>query len=201
VRRPATLPPAERGAPPAIRRRTTNSINTINPLELRADRLGTLVSSLARELLCSKSWEDFILTFQGRSYLADDLDGLDHPAAGLLRHWRDHGVPAQTSAEPWSDSTKDSYIERGCHQSATEQSAFLREEMSEFIENRFWAVLPYRLVRHLPQLQLSPVAVKEERQRKPCLLCDHSWNPVNETTVPHAPPEAMQFGGALHRIL
>ncbi|MCA1807793.1 MAG: hypothetical protein LC687_08110, partial [Actinobacteria bacterium] len=33
------------------------------------------------------------------------------------------------------------------------------------------------------------------------LLCDHSWSPVNDTTAPHAPPEAMQFGGALHRVL
>jgi hypothetical protein len=73
--------------------------------------------------------------------------------------------------------------------------------MSEFIDNRFWAVLPYRLVRSLPQLQLSPAAVKEERQRKPRLLCDHSWYPVNEKTLPHAPPEAMQFGGTLQRVL
>jgi hypothetical protein len=73
--------------------------------------------------------------------------------------------------------------------------------MAEFIDNRFWVVLPYKLVRDLPQLQLSPAAVKEERQRKPRLLCDHSWYPVNECTLPHAPPEAMQFGGALQRVL
>ena len=49
---------------------------------------------------------------------------------------------------------------------------------------------------------LSPAAVKEERERKPRILCDHSWNPVNEKTLPHAPPEAMmQFGGTLQRIL
>jgi hypothetical protein len=73
--------------------------------------------------------------------------------------------------------------------------------MAEFIDNRFWAVLPYRLVRDLPQLQLSPAAVKEERARKPRLLCDHSWYPVNEETLPHAPPESMQFGGTLPRVL
>jgi hypothetical protein len=82
-----------------------------------------------------------------------------------------------------------------------EHSNFLREEMSKFIDNRFWVVLPYRAVRHLPQLQLSPAAVKEERLRKPRLLCDQSWSPVNDTTLPRAPPEAMQFGGALHRVL
>ena len=73
--------------------------------------------------------------------------------------------------------------------------------MSEFIENKFWTVLPYDRVRHIPALQLSPAAVKDERDRKPRLPCDHSWSPVNETTSPHAPPEAMQFGGTLHRVL
>ena len=52
---------------------------------------------------------------------------------------------------------------------------------------------------------LWPAAVKEERERKPRLLCDHSWDwgwdSLNDTTVPHAPPEAMQFSNALPRIL
>jgi hypothetical protein len=61
--------------------------------------------------------------------------------------------------------------------------------------------LPYRLVRDLPQLQPSPAAVKEERERKPHLLCDHSWNPVNDETLLHALPEAIQFGGTLNRLL
>ena len=109
-------------------------------------------------------------------------------------------MPARTSSEPWPVETRDLYVERGCHRSATEHASFLREEMAEFITSKFWMVLPYQVVRDLPELQLSPAAVKDERDRKPRLLCDHSWYPVNETTLPHAPPEAMQFGGALHRI-
>ena len=58
----------------------------------------------------------------------------------------------------------------------------------------------------LVELMLWPAAVKEERERKPRLLCDHSWDwgwdSLNDTTTPHAPPEAiMQFGNALPRIL
>lgn len=140
-------------------------------------------------------------TFRGRSYLSTGLDTLDHPAADLLRQWRDHGVPAETTSDPWTDQELDSCVERGCHRSATEHADFLREEMSEFIESKFWTVLPYDRVKHLPGLQLSPAAVKDERDRKPRLLCDHSWYPVNDSTSPHAPPEAMQFGGALHRVL
>ena len=50
-------------------------------------------------------------------------------------------------------------------------------------------------------LKLSPAAVKVERARKPRLLCDHSWYPINETTISRAPQESMQFGGTLARIL
>jgi hypothetical protein len=62
---------------------------------------------------------------------------------------------------------KDTLIERGCHRSADKHADFLREEMAEFMERRFWTVLPYRLVRELPQLQLSLAAVKEERTQAP----------------------------------
>jgi len=173
----------------------------INTLELRSDRLGTLVRSLSRKLSSSRSWESFVTGHRGRSYLSSGLEGIDHPAIPLLRRWRDHGVPVLTSDLPWSTETKDLCIRRGCHQSAVQHNQFLREEMAEFIENGFWTVLPYRQVRSLPSLMLSPAAVKEERERKPRILCDHSWNPVNEKTLPHAPPEAMQFGGTLQRIL
>ena len=114
-------------------------------------------------------------------------------------------MPAESTSKPWTDHQKDECIHRGCHYSATEHSTFLREEMADFIENRFWMVLPYELIRHLEELMMSPAAVKEERERKPRLLCDHSWDwgwpSVNESTVAHAPPEAMQFGGALPRVL
>ena len=143
--------------------------------------------------------------FRGRSYLSENIDDLQHPAAPLLRDWRDNGVPAQTSSATWTSEQRDECVRRGCHHSANEHSDFLREEMAEFIENKFWMVLPYDQVRDLPNLQLSPAAVKDERDRKPRLLSDHSWpwgwDPINVTTLPHAPPEAMQFGRALHRIL
>jgi hypothetical protein len=120
----------------------------------------------------AQSWEAFVSDFRGRSYLAPDLERLPHPAAKLLSEWRDHGVPALTSSPPWSTETKQACVERGCHRSAVEHATFLREEMAEFIDNRFWVVLPYRAVAHLPNLQLSPAAVKEERERKPRLLCE-----------------------------
>ena len=112
-------------------------------------------------------------------------------------------MPAESSSPPWTEQQKDDCVRRGCHVSATLHADFLREEMAEFIENRFWAVLPYDMVKHLDDLQLWPAAVKDERDRKPRLLCDHSWDwgwpSLNETTIPNAPAEAMQFGSTLPR--
>ena len=173
----------------------------MNTAQLRTDRLGTLVRELTIALDSATSWEDFVNTFRGRSYLSPELEQVNHPAAALLREWRDHGVPVNTTSKPWTAEELDSFVDRGCHRSATEHADFLREEMSEFIENKFWTVLPYDSVKHITKLQLSPAAIKDERDRKPRLLCDHSWSPVNDTTLPHSPPEAMQFGGALHRVL
>ena len=60
--------------------------------------------------------------------------------------------------------------------------------MADNIENKFWMVLPYKQVRDLPQLVLSPAAVKEEREQHPRLLCDHSWDfgwpSINKVTKP-----------------
>ena len=144
-------------------------------MTLRNDRLGTLVRELTYAFKTAPSWEDFVESFRGRSYLAPELDTIDHPAAELLRNWRDAGVPADMNCPPWTAEMKDYCIERGCHKSANEHAEFLREELSEFVESKYWVVLPYQTVRNLEHLMLSPAAVKEERERKPRLLCDHSW--------------------------
>ena len=39
--------------------------------------------------------------------------------------------------------------------------------MATFMEDKFWMVLPYELVRELVELMLWPAAVKEERERNP----------------------------------
>ena len=177
--------------------------NRIDTIQLRNDRLGTLVKQLCIALEEASSWEDFVETRRGRSYLSSEIDDIKHPAKELLRHWREHGVPVNSTSPPWTDDQKETCINRGCHKSATEHRDFIRTEMAEFIESKYWAVLPYRLVRALELLQMSPAAVKDERDRKPRLLCDHTWPwgwpSINETTAPHAPPEAMQFGGTFAR--
>jgi hypothetical protein len=196
----SAIPPPKKRPPSALPAgpepsRTKRASAGVNTHKLRSDRLGALVAKLVSERAAAPSWEAFVNNFRGRSHLSPELEQIDHPASELLREWRDHGVPAQTSSEPLSLETRDLYVERGCHRSANEHGDFLRTEMSEFIDHRFWVVLPYLLVRELPELQFSPAAVKDERDRKPRLLCDHSWCLVNDDTVPHAPPRSHAVRG------
>ena len=77
------------------------------------------------------------------------MGDIDHPAAPLLHSWMTEGPPVHTSDEPWTLQQKDERLHRGCHHSATEHKDFLRDELATFMKNRFWMVLPYRLIRHL----------------------------------------------------
>ena len=198
-------PSTKRSNAPSSQRRLKPTSLPYDTKQIRSDRLGTLVSELTARYSQAESWEQFVTDFRGPSYLSAELEDLDHPASSLLAEWRDHGVPVKSESEPWTLEQKDECIRRGCHPSATEHGDFIREEMAEFVENGFWAVLPYELVRDLVHLMFSPAAVKPERERKPRFLCDPSWpwpwGSINATTIPHAPPEAMQFGGTLPRLL
>ena len=138
--------PSKRASRRLLTSRSTSSSQPVNTLQIRNDRLGTLVRELCTAYAEAPSWETFVRDFRGRSYLSPDLDEANHPAIPLLRRWRDSGVPAQTDSAPWSDDQKDECIRRGCHHSANQHAAFLREEMAEFIENKFWVVFPYHLV-------------------------------------------------------
>ena len=129
---------------------------------------------LMHDLAAADSWGGFVSEFRGPSYLSPELEQVDHPVVPVLLEWGDHGVPALTSSDLWSLETLDSFVDRGCHRSAEDHAEFLRQEMTEFVENRFWTILTYQAVRSLANLQLSPSAVMEERERKLRLLCNHS---------------------------
>ena len=80
----------------------------------------------------ASSWEEFVGSFRGPSYLPPLVDKLDHPVAALLSKWRDIGVPVHTTVESWTAEQKDKGIARGCHHSADEHADFLQEEMCRF---------------------------------------------------------------------
>ena len=62
-------------------------------------------------------------------------------------------------------------------------------------------ILPYDLVRHLPQLRLSPIGCIPQRDRRPRTIIDYTYSGINPASNKLAPPEAMQWGTALKRLL
>ncbi len=165
------------------------------------DKLGTLVSELVATLESCSTWAEFVGKVHGRPYLAASIDEIDHPAKPLLQELRDKGVPVVVDSSKWSQEYLEQCFARGPHPSAEEHKWFLRDEMADFAGKGFWAILPYDLVKDLPDLKCSPVAVKEERDRRPRVLVDHTWFAANQDTTPVLPPEVMQFGRALQRVL
>lgn len=72
---------------------------------------------------------------------------------------------------------------------------------SSFCQQGFWVVLPLQVALTLPHLRLSQLGVVPQRNRRPRLIVNYTYSGVNEETARIAPPEAMQFGKALQRIL
>ena len=133
--------------------------------------------------------------------MSSTIHDIDHPAASILAEFRDQGVPVVVTDAPWSQEKLAECLARGAHQSAKTHKVFVREEMGEYIQDGHWLVLPYHMVKDLPNLHLSPLGVKEERDRRPRLVVDHTFYEINDNTQVLVPLEAMQFGGALERLL
>ena len=91
---------------------------------------------------------------------------------------------------------------RGSHKSAKDYVEFVGEEMVEFSKQGFWTVLPLEVAITIPHLRLSPpLGVVPQRNRRPRLIVDYTYSGVNPDTLKMAPPEAMQFGKALQRVM
>ena len=170
---------------------------------LLQDRLGTLVTSLSNKLARASSWREFVNGVRGKSYLAPSIDTIQHSARTYLQQLRDHGTPVQLDDPPWDTTQISDSAARGAHPSALVHREFLCGEFADFIEAGFWVVLPLKQLLALPfgDLRLSPMAVKDEFNRRPRVLIDHTWFGVNEHTIANLPKEVMQFGGCLPRLL
>lgn len=179
-----------------------NQVPPAQQFRIHDDELGKKIRKAIHEFQRSNSWETFATAQRGFAPdIATDVKHLAHPAAHLLGHLRNHGAPIPMSSPPWSPLRRDEAIARGPHKSAKDEVAFVREEFIDFLNKRFWTILPYRLVRHLENLRLSPLGVVPQRDRRPRLIVDLSYFGVNQESVPIAPSEAMQFGRALQRLL
>ena len=155
--------------PPLSPTPTSASERTVDPAiannRFLSDRLGALVSNLSASLSTAASWDEFIASVSGNSYLSSTVHDLPHPAGPFLAVLCDDGAPVPTTNQPWSDSHLDDCVHLGPHQSACAHSDFVRENMANNIDEGFWIVLPCDQVKHPPGLQLSPMGVAPQRDR------------------------------------
>ena len=170
---------------------TTQAENTLRKYALNA----------AVKLATIGDWHTFVLSERGRPDIAAAVADLPHKAARLLDHLRRRGASVSVHTEPWTVERLQQAAMRGSHQSAKEEVAFVCAEMLEFCSQGFWTVLPLSVALLLPNLRLSPLGMVPQRNRRSRLIVDYSFSGVNDETVKLAPPEATQFGRALHRLM
>ncbi len=164
------------------------------------EELGAYVDRTV-SLIKKRGWHAAITVLRGRSNLHPNVKELPHPAAPLLDRMRRNGVPVVLQSSPWTEVEKQSRFIRGPHKSALEYSEFLATEFLDFCRKGYWMLLPYELVRDMPELRLSPIGVVPQRERRPRVIVDYSYYGVNDETLKLAPQESMQFGKALSRML
>ncbi len=153
-------------------------------------------------LLKRLGWTTFIKTLQHPSDYSNNLHALPHPAGLYLQRLAHTGVPAPSSAPPWTSQHRRRVLHRGSHSSATHQfHDFLYADMLDMVEKRFWVVLPYAALRHEPHLKLSPCGVVPQRARRPRPIMDYTFTGVNQHSLPLSPIHSMQIGHALPRLL
>ena len=200
TKRTAPTPTSSSPQRPSAPSRDKHTTNT-KRFKFSNDLLGKQVASTCELFVRATDWEEFVRQVRGQSHINSKVQELDHPAAGLLYHYHKQGVPVVTTDPPWNRAKLVAKMERGSHKSTLEYVDFVRDEMADFAIKGFWTVLPFDLVKDLPNLRLSPLGCVPQRDRRPRLIVDLSFHDVNQSTLKMAPPEAMQFGRTLKRLL
>ena len=148
------------------------------------DDLGKLITRDAA-LVKECGWEAFVASRRGRGDFAN-LSEVDHPVRRLLRQYKHRGAPVVLGDSGWTEVQRQVALRRRPHKSALEHAPFLRKEFASMVRKGQWVVFPYSVAKTLPGLRLSPLGVKEERDRRPRWLGDYSFNPLNCNTLPIA---------------
>lgn len=132
-----------------------------------------------------------------------------------MREWRPPGhllqSPSSKSAQPpykrWGTSSDVNCtlvtrtIQQGPHKLALLYLDFLHTEMAEMIECNQWLVLPFELVKGLPNLYISPLGIVPQQDQRPWTIVKYSFSRVNNETVALALHKSMQFGHTLQWLL
>ena len=128
-------------------------------------------------------WNKFITGCRLPSDFATNVQQLPHRAAQLLDHLRRRGASVPFQTAPGTQAKLEATLARGSHKSAIEHLAFLQDEILAMMQKGQWILLPYALVKDLPNLRLSPLGVVPQRDRHPRVIVDYTYNGINEDTV------------------
>ena len=71
-------------------------------------------------------------------------------------------------------------MQRGPHLSTRPYLHFLKSDMADMITKGYWVVLPYDLVKHIPNLCISPMGAIPQRERRPWTIVDYSLSGINQ---------------------
>ena len=85
--------------------------------------------------------------------------GKQHTASVVLTSCAKNGVPVVTPTAPWSKKLLTQRVKQGSHQACEEHKPFLQEEMLDFVNKGFFTLSPWRLVKDLPGLWVSPLGI------------------------------------------
>jgi hypothetical protein len=162
-------------------------------------RLGEYIKRDTK-LFDSLGWEAMVTQRRGQGDLTN-MHQVRHPAKRLLQHLASKGAPAVMQTPNWTPARLAQAVRRGPHKSCRDQEPFLSSEFSDFVEKSQWIVLPLSVAKTLPGLRLSPPGVVPQRGRRARLISDLTFYSVNDDTLQLAPPESMQFGRALDRVI
>ena len=123
-----------------------------------------------------------------------------HPAAPLICHAAEHGVPIAL-LQGMDKDERDAAILYGTHASARKEAEFIHTELADQVQAGHVAVPPLEEVNLIKNLWLLPVAVIPQVGMRLRLIYDFTWSGLNETSKRLSPMEEMRFGGALQCIL
>jgi hypothetical protein len=164
--------------------------------------LDRLVQLSIKPYESTTTWEEFAAQYRNPTGdFHPDVKHLPHHAAHLLDTLRRSGATVGMKTEPWSRQRKDEALKRGSHQLALLHTDFLCNEFVDMIHKGQWVLLPARLIMDEKNLRLSPLGVVPQRDRRSRTIYDYSFLFVSLDTIPMVPPESMQFGRSLWRIL
>ena len=166
----------------------------------RSSDLGKLVKFFASLLDSSSSWDEFVRQARPRTSLDSCVRDLPHPAAELLEKLRVEGAPFVRNDKNWTQDKRDAVAHSTGYPSTLNCLGFTEQEMVDMAQKGYFAMLPCSSVRHLEDLRLSHAGAIPQNDRRPRTIIDCLRSGANDSTVPLAPRESMQFGRAADRL-